>query len=368
MTTEQERWLDTNCYPPGAESVTNAPTLSRLPDSFGWARWLAYELEPRPVAARSVLDEVIGAGRTRGVLLCGAPGNGRHTVSNAIASTLSADGWYYLQLSGSRLELDGKKAALGALQEMFETDDEDVRICIALEDPEHCSWIAELYGMLVWALSYAAYPGHPEVFLVVLGQESEIPTELRALLQICRFACPDKAEREHYLREAMTDPPLEIDGMIPPALAEATEGFAYRQLETLLYFLRLAHREQIMANEPMDTWELFAEDTAKFARQHLPRRTVEQLIRLLRIAPQTPAPAPPQIVMQAVPAAPAAAQPGAAIDAANLSQEELQARYRAELDKLSYAELKAELERNVRRLEDAEETADEDADYETEEE
>ena len=365
MTSEQERWLDENCYEPGSERVTAVPSLARLPESYGWARWLSYELEPRPVSSRSLLDDVIGAGRTRGVLLCGATGNGRHTLANAIASTLNADGWYFLQLSGSRLERDGKPAALGAMQEMFANSDEDVRICITLEDPDQCSWIAELYGLLIWQLLYSGYAGRPQLFLTVIAAEDRVPTELRSLLQICRLACPDKAERERYLTGAMSDPPLEIDGMTPLALIEATEGFSYRKLDTMLYFLRLAQRELIVKNEPVSTWPLFAADSAKFARQHLPRKTAEQLIDMLRIAPAGPAAAAvPQIVVQAAAAAPRAVFPGGdpAVDAANLSQEELQARYRAGLDKLSYRELKAELERNVRAVDgddDGEQTGEE---------
>ena len=371
MTSEQERWLDENCYEPGSERVTAVPSLARLPESYGWARWLSYELEPRPVSSRSLLDDVIGAGRTRGVLLCGATGNGRHTLANAIASTLNADGWYFLQLSGSRLERDGKSAALGAMQEMFANSDEEVRICITLEDPEQCSWCAELYGLLIWQLFNSGFPGKPRLFLTLIAAEDRVPTELRNLLQICRLVCPDKDARGRYLSDAMSDPPLELDGMTPLALTEATEGFSYRKLESMVYFMRLAQRELIVKNEPVSTWPLFAEDPSKFARQHLPRKTVEQLIAMLRIAPAQSgvSAAPQQIVVQTVAGAPGAVaavgEPG--IDAANLSQEELQARYRAGLDKLSYRELKAELERNVRRVDGEGDGADDaEDDYESE--
>lgn len=349
MTPDRDLWESTNCFPPYEEALTCEPDLLHLPDSFAWSKWLGYELELFDEGLRTEFDDLLGLGRFKGVLLSGAPGNGRHTTARGIISTLSKQGWYHIQLSGTRLGDDMKEIVLDVLQTTFEDTDHETRICILLEDPEQCPWIAELYGVLGWSLVCSGLADAPEIFLVVIGREDKVPEELKTMLQICRFAAPDQAAREAYLTQAVADPPLQIDDLSMQQLAELTEGFTYQSLSIMIYFLRLAHRKLILKNEPPETLSLFADDPSKFARQHLQRKTVEQLIALLRIEPETAAAPrmPAQIVMQAVPqaAAPIQMQAAPKQDLASMSMEQAESYFRAQMDNLTYDQLNAEIDR-----------------------
>ena len=316
MTEAQRLWLESVSLSMGEERG-----LHELPDSFEWAHWLRRRLgRPTP------MDEVLGIGPLYGVVLCGASGNGRHTTMQALAATMEQEqGYGCVLLQSLSMEAAGKQTVLGALRSLLENAEADERILFAMEGVTRCKWHPKLLALLLEAIQR----GRPRMMLVILNEEERLPTELRCLLQICRFSNPTQSQRERYLQEQMLNPLLEIKGMNEAALAKRTEGFSYRQLAQLLELLRLAQREKIQQSVPVEQWAQFAEDTSLFAGHKVEAETAEGLIELL----QRPAPAAgtATVVVQQTAGVAVAAQP---------SEDTSEAAYREKLNAMSYEEQK----------------------------
>jgi len=119
------------------------------------------------------------------------------------------------------------------------------RLFLALSFIESCPNAGRLMGLIAGELRRRRRVKQDKlVFFLVAGPSDRILPELRAQLQVCRAIAPVEEERREFFQEKVL-PWVETDESETTAekfleeLVASTEGFQVRQLQRLLYYVRL---------------------------------------------------------------------------------------------------------------------------------
>lgn len=224
--------MTANKFPtPCVEYKTNKYTLEALVKlkTFFWAPVLLHTLNGIPELKLAPL---------RGVILAGEPGNGRHTIADALSGTLSRRGYScFARITGVTLDTedvaDACAAIAGAMNHMCKHE----RFCLLVDCPEDSRHNLAIQEFLRQQLD----DHQGKMFLILITENSaKITTAMQAMMTTCQFQRPNLAERRGWLKTSMEGKiPIVIDGGVNSAtLSKECEGFSWRQMMDLRTLLR----------------------------------------------------------------------------------------------------------------------------------
>lgn len=224
--------MTANKFPtPCVEYKTNKYTLEALVKlkTFYWAPVLLHTLNGIPELKLAPL---------RGVILAGEPGNGRHTIADALSGTLSRRGYgCFARITGVTLDTEDVADACAAITGAIGRMRQHERFCLlvdCLEDSRHNLAIQEL-------LRQQMDDNQGRMFLILITETSaNISAAMQAMMTTCQFQRPNLAERRGWLKTSMEGKiPIVIDGGVNSAtLSKECEGFSWRQMMDLRTLLR----------------------------------------------------------------------------------------------------------------------------------
>lgn len=204
-------------------------TLDKLKNpSFYWAHVLRHTLPGIPALALPPVQ---------GVILTGTPGNGRHTIAEALAGTLDAGSiHYFLRINGAALDPEDVDAACSVLEGAAAKLRQNGSLCLLLDCPEHSR-----HSLAIQEYLYQQLLDHPgKIFPIVITDAlSNITPLLQSTLTICQFQAPNLAIRQRWLQSSMEGKfPIRIEELNHITISRETEGFTWRQLSDLRTLLR----------------------------------------------------------------------------------------------------------------------------------
>lgn len=320
------------------ESMRNLP-------SFYWAHMLLHTLGGIPELKLPPI---------RGVILSGAPGNGRHTIAMGLCGTLKERGWpFFARITGIALDAEDVADACAVIDIAMSKLPQQGRICLLLDCPEDSRHNLAVQEYLRQQME--AHPGM--VFPVLITKDTaNITPVLQTLLTPCQFQCPDLDTRRTWLKTYLEGKPaITIDGgMNYITLAKETNGFTWRQLTDLRALLRRTIALKYFENPRIYESAGPRETLLTNGTIHLTRNEVNTALACIRTQAVTTTAAPVQYAaamptsVSAAGTAPAAPPPPAARESAPsgelMTGEEKDAALKAiefhgNPDKMSFADL-----------------------------
>ena len=221
-----------NKFPtPAVEYKANKFTLEKLIElgTYYWAPMLLHTLDGVPELNLPAL---------RGVILAGTPGNGRHTMADALSGTLSKCGYsYFTRIAGAALDARDVSDACAAINGAVIRMRQYTRFCLLVDCPEDSRHNLAIQECLRQQLD----DHQGRLFLILItGSATNITPALQTMMTVCQFLRPNLAERRVWFKNS-------LEGKIPIAtsgdvnyitLAKESEGFTWRQMTDLRSLLR----------------------------------------------------------------------------------------------------------------------------------
>lgn len=178
------------------------------------------------------LDEIMGLGGSKGILLTGPLGSGKETLSVGLAGSLLSCGYTYIRMPGSHLVRDPQLC--GQIEEFVRSmaqNAEGAGVCLYLDDvtplsdqPEVCEYLVNVLGSLLTETKHLA-------IVATATAKEDAPAALLKLLTECKVLPPTVTERRMLLERAFEQRIFLEKGCSVHTLAEMTEGFTYGQME-----------------------------------------------------------------------------------------------------------------------------------------
>lgn len=246
-------------------------TLEKLKNpSFYWAHVLRHTLAGIPELALAPIQ---------GVILSGSPGNGRHTIAEALAGTLSAESDHLpLRISGAALDPEDVDAACSVLEGAATKLRQHGSLCLLLDCPEHSR-----HSLAIQEYLYQQLLNQPgRIFPIVITDSlSNITPFLQKMLTTCQFQPPNLAVRQRWLQSSMEGRyPIRIEGCNHITVSRETEGFTWQQMTDLRTLLRRAialHYFQNPGEYSGSMEQLFISGSVHLTKEEL--HTVLSLVR-----------------------------------------------------------------------------------------
>lgn len=207
-------------------------------DTCEWGALLSGALETR---------EFLGP--VSGFLLTGPSGCGKHTAAQIAAKALVRKGdneLCFVHISGAKLAEYADSPAeikdrIQALMDYFSSEESDRGPCFLFDQMERCFCREEAEQMLAERFRRFRFDQIP-LFVFWICQ-NHVPVSASLQRELRRFVLkePDSSKRETFLRKQAGDMEQELEDchISYELLAEKTEGFTYKQLDDLLYSLKL---------------------------------------------------------------------------------------------------------------------------------
>lgn len=243
-------------------------TLDSLPDTYYW----------KPVLQNLNTDrlyEKLGLPRIRGILLSGAPGNGKHTLLDALVTDIwkregirNPEAVRYSHLraedfsEGLTMEQAQQRveALFQVLERYLESGTAEFAFLV-FDQMERYAYAQVLQNAILDGILDLEQDNF--FVICITEKEEKIYGELKSLLLHCRCNSPGKNQRENYLEKNLTwevadwEHPsqdffkqisITLSGMTMEEAAEKTEGFSYGDLNRFVYLLKMELVKKTLAD------------------------------------------------------------------------------------------------------------------------
>lgn len=206
-----------------------------------------------------VLDPYFGVGGFHSFLLHGPCGNGKLTLSLALASELCDAGYVFVRIPGLILAGTSQVEACGNIQELFN----GILSGAMAENAAGCYLLVEdvlplcndglTARTLADAISSVEDWELPVVIAATVEDMVQVPMFLRKVFMTCAIGLPGTSERRAFLENVFEDRIPRSSKLKYKDMADMTEGFNYERLtklSALAGMLMKQHAQQLYGKNP----------------------------------------------------------------------------------------------------------------------
>lgn len=206
--------------------------LKEYGPSYLWGNILLGAMVPGPRSLTSAMSIYQNAGTA----FTGKPGNGRHTAARALAASkcnpkLKNNCPRYLRVTGWDFCCEKVEEALKIVDMIIELAKEYKKLCLMFDSPEESNFSMQVQYYLAWKINDPEY----SIYIIIISEKTEyLCRELVQNFKLCQFANPGREQREAWLNDNMSNPPILIEDVSNIELLEKTEGYSWKQLNDMV--------------------------------------------------------------------------------------------------------------------------------------